>query len=282
MNFLQKLLRRDPKKELEKLLGDYTLPSFPAVVMEILSALRDEETPLSQVARLIEADLNLSVQILRTVNSAAFGLRTKVSNIKHAVSLLGRSRVESIVLSVSVRKALPCLQLNWFDYENYWLVCYKKASLARRLAHLYSPTTESESFTATLLQDIGIPFLIYAKREAYRPVWEKYYQDFQSPLEVLEKEALGIDHQEAGVLLARYWDFPEYLLRAIGDHHGELSQEDPTWRITALMHYAEPLAAQERMVQEAERIFGLPPEEFEKLIQDAFSAAEDLYRALKG
>ncbi len=276
-----KFFRKDPRKELKKLLGEYSLPSFPAVVMEILSALRDDETPLPQVARLIEADLNLSVQILRTVNSAAFGLRTKVNSIQHAVSLLGRSRVESIVLSVSVREALPTLRYSWFDYENYWLVCYKKASLARRLAHLYSPTTESESFTATLLQDIGIPFLIYAKREAYRPVWERYINDYQSRLEELEKETFGLDHQEAGTLLALHWEFPEYLVKAIGGHHEGISGEDPTWRITALMHYAEPLAAQELMVQEAERIFGLSPQDFEELIREAFSAAEELYRALK-
>ncbi len=279
--FWKKWFKKDPKKELQVLLGDYALPSFPAVIMEILSALRDDQVPLSEITRLIETDINLSVRILRLVNSAAFGLRHKVNSIQHAVTLLGRSRVESIVLGVGVKETLQKPQVRWFDYERYWLVSYQRATLARKLASLFLPVRESESFTASLLQDVGIPFLVNAKKETYQPVWEAYLRDPEAPLEVLEKKNLGTDHQEVGALLAQFWSFPEYLIKAIGAHHVEEDPEDPTWMITALMSYADPWARWEAMAAQVQRLWGMGPEEFKAILEEAFKAAEELYRALK-
>ncbi|HFC46807.1 MAG TPA: HDOD domain-containing protein, partial [Dissulfuribacter thermophilus] len=73
--------KKDPKKALKELLNGFELPSFTQTVMNALKKLRDPDVSLSEVAKEIEKDPGMHVMVLKCVNSAAFGLRKKVSNV---------------------------------------------------------------------------------------------------------------------------------------------------------------------------------------------------------
>jgi HD-like signal output (HDOD) protein len=62
--------------ELRKILGDYELPSFPEVVMNVLRLLRDQESSSKEIAARLETDPGMHVRVLKTVNSASYGLST--------------------------------------------------------------------------------------------------------------------------------------------------------------------------------------------------------------
>ena len=44
-----KLLRADPKKALKGVIGDYVLPSFPSLTMQVLERIREEDSSVSSV-----------------------------------------------------------------------------------------------------------------------------------------------------------------------------------------------------------------------------------------
>ena len=101
-----RLLRRakpDPGKELKAILGEVQLPTFPMIVTHALEKVRATESSTSEIADLVASDPGLSVGLLGTVNSAAFALRHRVRNIHHAVSLLGRNQLESLLISMAMR-----------------------------------------------------------------------------------------------------------------------------------------------------------------------------------
>ena len=64
------------------------LPSRIAL-MQLAAALQDPAIQLSELERLISADVGLSYRLLKYINSAYFGLRGRISSINQATALLG-------------------------------------------------------------------------------------------------------------------------------------------------------------------------------------------------
>lgn len=65
------------------------IPSGRTTRMRLLKALAAPNTDLAEVVEVFSADPPLTYRLLCYINSPAFGLNTKVSSLKHAVSLLG-------------------------------------------------------------------------------------------------------------------------------------------------------------------------------------------------
>lgn len=207
---------KDPKAELRQLVGDYELPSFSASAVSTLSLLR-EEADLGVVAERLMTDPGLTVRILRTVNSAAFGMRQEVTNLQYATSLLGRSRVESLVLTAAVGDALPTPA--GLDLDGFWQACARRACLAKAIASRVAPPSAMESFTAGLLQDMAVPLMAAARPEEYATILTTAANEPEVPLRSIEEDTLGYDHAQVGAVMAEAWDLPESLITAIADHH---------------------------------------------------------------
>jgi c-di-GMP phosphodiesterase len=62
-------------------------------LLQLLAALQDPEIELKRLEELIGHDVALSYRLLRYINSAFFGLRTRVDGIGRAIALLGLSNV---------------------------------------------------------------------------------------------------------------------------------------------------------------------------------------------
>src|SRR5256714_2942269 len=63
-------------------------------LLQLLAALQDPEIELRRLEELIGHDVALSYRLLRYINSAFFGLRTRVDGIGRAIALLGLSNVK--------------------------------------------------------------------------------------------------------------------------------------------------------------------------------------------
>ena len=69
---------------------------------ELRSVLSNPETSIDQVVRIVEQDVAISAKVLQLVNSAFFGVTREISDIKTAVSYLGITILQNLVLSVEV------------------------------------------------------------------------------------------------------------------------------------------------------------------------------------
>ncbi|MGD9902549.1 MAG: EAL and HDOD domain-containing protein [Vicinamibacterales bacterium] len=61
--------------------------------MQLVAALLRPNVPLSEIEELLKRDTTLSYRVLRTVNSAGFGLRREISSIREALVLLGLDQI---------------------------------------------------------------------------------------------------------------------------------------------------------------------------------------------
>lgn len=272
--------RSEIENELREILKGYELPSFPSLVMNILSLLRDPDSDMDEIAELIGLDPGLHVRVLRIVNSASFGFTQKISNIQHAVMLLGKARLEPVVLALAVRDSIPSPSVQCFDMEEFWRLAARRASFARFIAHLLHPLTETEAFTGGLLQDMAIPVMFEVKRDQYCKIWKHYLESRTTNLAELEREAFGYDHQRLGALMAVQWELPEYIVRSIENHHNGQDVEHAIYLASFMREYDNP-EENEILFKVGENEFGIKKEEMLKYLQKSFQDAKDLISLLR-
>ncbi len=274
--------QKDPRAELKALLGDYELQSFPETVMNVLGMLRDPHSETKDITDHIQMDPGMNIKILRLVNSAAFGLTTKVSNLHHAVTILGRSRLESMLLSYAVAAAIPP-SLECMDVSRFWLASARRACLARHVAlHLHG-ATQADSFTAALLQDLAIPLISEEKKMVYKDLLIKWHTDTGDDIDVMERECFGYDHPAIGALVAEEWGLPDYLILAIAGHHdlSEHSSAEPAVRLVSLIRYFDEDDSTDRLFKAAEKDFNISRKMMAEMVSEAFAEAEQVAETLR-
>ena len=77
------------KFTVESVLECPNLPGLPTVAMEVISLTREEDVNLREVASRVELDPALTARVLRTVNSAYFGLGKPVASIQRGIGYMG-------------------------------------------------------------------------------------------------------------------------------------------------------------------------------------------------
>lgn len=266
--------KKDGKKELKELLDGYELPTFSTVVIKVLSLLRDKECPMTTIAQELVLDPALVVSVFKMVNSSAFGLIHKVADIPQAVMLLGRARVESIVLSHAVRKALPKVHEPWFNMNTFWEVSGRRAALARNFAQVLHPESAISSFTSAMLQDIGMPVLIAAKSKIYTSIYEQWSETGEIIVN-LEKEHLTLDHQQVGRIMAEEWNFPELLTDVIGDHHFSTTIA-PAISLVSHLELQHNEGQLDYIISHCEDQYSLKPESTKEIIEQALKEASTI------
>ena len=283
LKVLQKL-KSSPAQKVRELLGaGYELPSFPAAAMNILGLLRDAESSIKEITAQLQIDPGIHVRVLSTVNSAAFGLSTKVSNVQHAATLLGRSRLEALVLSVAVKESLPAPDRKEFDSQQFWKSAARRASLARVLAKHLHPATQTEAFTAGLLQDMAVPILATRKNKLHFPIYDRWKSDPCVKLHELEARQLGFDHAMLGGVMAKEWHLPEYLITAIAGHHDRNSDNQPEPAIILVSYLRDSSVddGTDAIVKACHDSYGIGNDAALDLIKHALDDAEEYCQSMK-
>ena len=249
---------KDPKASLMEVLGTAKVPHVPAAATRALAALRDPNIPTQALADIVGADPGMTANLIRTANSASFGLRTPVDSLRHALVMLGRSQVELIVLSVAVKKVLPSAPTAAFQPKRFWAAAALRASVAGALAEVLDRPSKDVAFTAGLLQDLALPLLAHARGPAYERVLLAWHADEQD-LEVMESGEFGWDHAAVGGWLGEAWGFPESLRKALGGHHGAEDAPAPV-QLVGLLPEKGGERGMERLVETARDRWNLPPD----------------------
>jgi len=120
------------------------LPENAAMLMRLLARLNDPAVPIDEVVHLVSQDPALSFKILRYVNSAALGMRSKVDSIQRAVVLMGLQRIRAwaSLFAMSGLEGRPTELLN---------MGIMRASLCETFAHLQNRGKPEIAYTVGLL-----------------------------------------------------------------------------------------------------------------------------------
>ncbi len=275
----------DPKAELKKVLKGYKLPSFPAVIMQILQKIRSPYASASDIAQSLSLDPGLSIKLLSIANSAAFSPTNRVENLTQAIALVGLSQLESLVLGVGVAKGIPNKTCQWHDPAQFWLLSARRAMLATELALIICPAKESECFTTAFLQDMALPFLACNRSEEYDSIFKKWHLE-GGDFAQLEREVFPWDHAQVATWICSEWGLPENIALGIKYHHQE--DKDTDYKVlgpvslVAILREGDSKEENgiDEIVDQAQKLFNIPEDKMHSIIESSFEKAKDLARMI--
>lgn len=203
------------RKQIEKFIR--RIPSLSTTVGKVLEICSKAEASPNELNKVIALDPVLTGQVLKLINSAYYSLVNKVTSLTRAITMLGLNTVKNMALSTAIiRTVSGAKKSKILPTKKFWAHSISVGVSAKLLAGVKDiPLMEREEyFISGLLHDLGkVPF-----DDDYIHVLSKAKRE-QIPLIEAERELMGIDHQEVGLMIAEKWKLNKAISSCIGNHH---------------------------------------------------------------
>jgi putative nucleotidyltransferase with HDIG domain len=186
--------------------------------MRVLGMVTDPNAAVADLEGVLRSDVSLVTSVLKLANSAFYGVRRQVDSLRHALLLLGKSEVQSLVLSRVLFQAFKNPQ----GTKRTLMVGVWRHSLECALAAESISIQLGEEnaiyFLGGMLHDIGKLVVIQKFIQEVDRFGHYETMDEEDGLKV-ELEALGCGHDELGAMLLHRWMFPAELEQMVRNHH---------------------------------------------------------------
>ena len=216
------------------------IPTLPTIVFELNQHLQNPETSIAKVSETIEKDQAMALKILKLVNSAFYGFKSRVSNIKNAVVLLGFNALRNAIVSVSIINSLPkSLLFQDFEMNEFWKHSLAVAVTSKNIAQKTGLESPDNCFVGGLLHDVGKVILAQYFQELFVKVWTHMQREYVSFYQA-ELNELSVDHARIGAYLAERWALPQGLIDGLRWHH-EFQPDVPNANFVMIIYLANIL-----------------------------------------
>lgn len=196
-----------------------SLPAMPQVVLKAQQVIKNPKLGTRQLAQGVEKDPAMVVKILKTANSAYYGVSGDISSIQKATALLGERAVEEIIaMSIASGFLDRILEGYALESRDMWKHSLTVAFGSRIIAGKKIQGLENNAFLAELLHDVGKIILdkyIFERKEMF----EEFLSDGQQTFLSAESSILGFDHSQILSEMCKSLGIPNDLIAAIRFHH---------------------------------------------------------------
>ncbi|MGZ4997911.1 MAG: HDOD domain-containing protein [Methylobacter sp.] len=203
------------------------MPAFPKSVQQVVELTADFNASAKDIVRVIECDPVMTVKILKAINSPFYGLPNKITSVQRAVVHIGLNTIKNIALGVAAMGMLNPHNKANFNTSDFLLHSLTTAAISKLLAERIrlSSAECGDCFVAGLLHDFGKVVFAEFMPDEFKLALEKSQQQ-QLPLHQTELEFIGLNHSQAGKMLAEKWELSAPLIEAIAYHHDLASGEN--------------------------------------------------------
>jgi HD-like signal output (HDOD) protein len=216
-----------------------SLPTSSVIVGEIVNTIYNKRSSAADLSAIIERDPPLSAEILKTANSAYYGLSNRVTSLTRAVVCLGFDVIREIVITVSVVQNMFVLNPESpIDRMGLWQHSVGTAKAAQLIAGRVGGVPQDFAYTVGLLHDLGKILLSLCYPEHYARVIELATEKKCRGI-LAERKILNTDHCMIGKVLCEIWNLPEELATGIFFHHDLMDSPRGSHNISRLIHLAD-------------------------------------------
>jgi putative nucleotidyltransferase with HDIG domain len=221
--------------------GKLVLPAMPATAARVIEAL-EAGSHQEKAASLLEQDPVLALEVLRLANSASFAPRSRIESIAHAITLLGATRLRTLLVTASARQVFVSRNRTIRDLTaTLWMHSIGVATVARQIAVRAAFPDKEAPYMAGLMHDIGKPIVAIHLLDLERSVSRSQQDHWIEPNEWLS--IVQDVHRPVGVAVAKQWNLSTEICKAIQD----CVEFDPIERLSAsnAVRFANALAKRE-------------------------------------
>ncbi len=203
-------------KSLTKTIVDYidTVPQFPEKILQIQNLINDPKSDIPEIAKHISDDVGLTADLLKFVNSASFGLKTKCISIEEAVKLVGLRGIQNLLYSLGTVETVSDPKSKE-EQKKIWEHSYKVAYFAHNLAKNFKMRSIiDDAYVCGLLHDLGKIVFTGLQEKIFSKLMELQTEK-KIPKSVIDTVTSDIQHPEIGATLTEKWSFPPQITATI-------------------------------------------------------------------
>ena len=223
-----------------------TIATLPEVTGQIIKTVEDPKSSAGQLHKIVAHDPALVTRILKVVNSAFYGLPGQIGSIERAIVLLGINAIKNIAVAASLGQMFRGAKLcEGFSAKDLWTHCIAVGVTARELAKQMKVPVADEAFIAGMIHDVGILVSLQIQPEQLRTACDRARTSEVGFCDI-EREVMGMDHQQLGQALADQWKFPRSCQLVAGHHHRPTALADQHRLLVTLVFVADTLFCQSK------------------------------------
>jgi HD-like signal output (HDOD) protein len=252
------------------------IPALPESVQEVERIYQDENSTFEDMQKAIEKDPLLTANILRIVNAPMYGMKSKILNVKQAISLLGKDAVRTFVLSSTLNSSFA-IDLSPYEMtkEQFALACERQLALMLNWLIRTQPKRLRILGPAAFLVDIGRIIIAKTLIQDGKIDLIKDALATGKDISKAEKAACGAQTTDVTATLFHKWNLDADIIHTIrysDDPEGTVEEErEMAAQLKAVRECVMPngeiteasIATAEETIEE----FGLDLESFEKALE---------------
>ena len=207
-----------------------------AVLSRIGALLRESDTGIDEIGRLLQTDGTLCANIIRISNSVAYGFGRKSININEALIKVGFNRILALIGTTLSRQVfMKDLGAYGMTADEYWSYSYFSALFSEARA-ASSGHSADEAYLVGLLHAIGRVVI----NDILNKTKVEVYWDAAIPCEEWEDLLVGFRHDHAGAILLKSWNFDVRIYERVSSQKSATAQAaDP---VLLVLDYARACA----------------------------------------
>jgi HD-like signal output (HDOD) protein len=192
--------------------------SLPAISLQIVNAVADEKTSLSELSRLISQDPAMSAGVLKVANSPTYRGTAEIETLRDAVTRLGLNEVGRVAGMVAARSLFQSqMRAEFAEFGSKWSELFAESLVSARLsvwlAMRLQGIRSDHAFLAALLHDLGrsVGLRSIAALSQLGPKIDAFDPRIDRVLERVHVEIGGEVHQ--------HWSLPRFPMLVTMVHH---------------------------------------------------------------
>jgi HD-like signal output (HDOD) protein len=213
------------------------VPKLPQSVSAVCQRANLPECTAADLCEVLERDTAITVDLLRHVNSAATGLRTKAATVRQAIALLGIKKTRLFVITTVLEQHMRNTKSPLILAQLFCLSAMERALVSREIAKATKRDTDL-AFAAALIQDFILPSLTRQHVAEYAGFMQQLSTG-DGELPAMERSRFGCTHADCAGYLMLNWGFPDDLICCTLLHH----RAAEIWSLEPLRNTALPAVA---------------------------------------
>jgi len=192
-----------------------SVPALPESIQEVERIYQDEDSTFEDMQKAIEKDPLLTADLIRVVNSPMYGVKTTVTSVNRAISLLGKEAVRTFVLSNAANSFTIDLSPYNMTTDEFKLACDRQLALMVNWLIRRQPKRLAQLGPAAFLVDLGRVIIAKTLIEDSKVTGIQDAIKNGNDISHAEKEACGAQTTDVTATLFRHWNFDPEIIHVI-------------------------------------------------------------------
>lgn len=209
---------------------------MPAAVTEIDRVAKDPRSSLKNLETAVALDPMLAARILKFANTAHYGRRRTITDLRQAVLTLGMRTVRDVAIGMAVaaraNEVMDAKAEQFIQHSVY-------TAVIGTVMEVSGSQAANDAFVSGLLHNMGGLIMVNLDSDKYARL-EAHHPKGNTARCMMEQVAYGFNHADLAAECLDRWGLPGRVVHAIRHHH------DPTPRdkATALLALGDQAAQQ--------------------------------------